>query len=884
MKRSLRLRSSVALAVILLSAGLEAPAAQGSDTAIMDKASSFRCLIACKTVEVKRATGPFEFVKPHWSSRGSAKLIKVKEPLSSKLPPKTWNTVTFDDGPWARVRCPLYTRSTRGISLICARGKFEVTDPAQAGELKLSLVYRGGIRVYVNGKEVARGHLQEGEIHLDTPAEVYSKEAYVAPNGKQLRWVGFGDPEKYKDQFALRDRKLSVAIPADALRKGANVIALEVHRAPVSEIFYTAKFKGSSRHYLWDQIGLERVNLTAPAKSSAKPNTKRPADFQVWRHPVAGSAFTADFGEPSGDMQPVTIAGARNGSFSGQVVAGSSKPIKGLKTTAGDLKGPGGGTIPAASVLARYGVPGGSESRNESSRGRAPVAKGTSHRFDGLLETPPAEVPVVESAGGAVVPIWITVRVPGDAKPGYYSGKLTISAEGVKPVEVPVSLSVADWELPESTAYASWMGLIQSPDSLAMNYNVKMWSEEHWKLIDRSFELLGKVGCKTLYIPVIRRTYFGNEHSRVRWIKQEDGSFKYDFTIVERYVDTAMKHLGKIPVVCFYCWDVGTGAAYYGKKQHSEVTGAAYTVLDPKTGTLEKATGPKWGEPASPKFWKPVLDGLRALLKKRGLEKSMMIGISGDRQPLKPAVADLKAAAPNAPWVSASHSTPSSVHGQPVGYMSGVWGLISAPDPTRMRCYGWRNPTKIVAFPRSGSGVNGSGLRLSLSPVQFRTALERCVTARGRGRKSLGLRGIGRCGADFWPLLKAKRGKKPILGRYEENADWHGGWLHNSIPYCLWPGKDGPVATVQYENLREGIQENEARVFIERALLDKAKREKLGAELARKCQAVLDERVRVNNRVGLGCYLTWAYYVGSGVTERAEKLFEAAAEVAAKLK
>jgi hypothetical protein len=40
--------------------------------------------------------------------------------------------------------------------------------------------------------------------------------------------------------------------------------------------------------------------------------------------------------------------------------------------------------------------------------------------------------------------------------------------------------------------------------------------------------------------------------------------------------------------------------------------------------------------------------------------------------------------------------------------------------------------------------------------------------------------------------------------------------------------------------MREGVQECEARIFIERAILDK----RIPAELARRCQEALDERTR----------------------------------------
>ena len=38
-------------------------------------------------------------------------------------------------------------------------GRFHVADPEQVKALTLAITYRGGVVVYVNGREVARGHL-----------------------------------------------------------------------------------------------------------------------------------------------------------------------------------------------------------------------------------------------------------------------------------------------------------------------------------------------------------------------------------------------------------------------------------------------------------------------------------------------------------------------------------------------------------------------------------------------------------------------------------------------------------------------------------------------------------------------------------------------------
>jgi hypothetical protein len=307
-------------------------------------------------------------------------------------------------------------------------------------------------------------------------------------------------------------------------------------------------------------------------------------------------------------------------------------------------------------------------------------------------------------------------------------------------------------------------------------------------------------------------------------------------------------------------------------------SGVPITVKDPKSGELEEAMGPKWGDPHASEFWKPVLEGMRKILAKHGLEKSMMVGITGDRHPRQDAVKDLRAAA-NVPWVKASHFGPQPIYGQPIGYATEVWGVGLAPDPHKKRQYGWKRSVRTALFPRYQATPMGKALMLNAPLGMYRLGLEACLAANSRG--------VGRCGLDFWAVLKDKRGRPSyILGRYPENSNWHGGWLHNSFPYIIWPGKDGPLATARFEVYREGLQEAEARIFIEKALADAGTKAKLGAALAKEVQQVLDERVRAIRRAATGqTYLHYRWYVGAGPAApgNTRKLYQAAAKVAEKL-
>ncbi|MFH1024954.1 MAG: glycoside hydrolase domain-containing protein [Planctomycetota bacterium] len=833
---------------------------------VLNERSFWDCFMVLKTEEVRKTSGELEPMRFGWD-----KLYK-EEMRRSEPPPADWTKPDFDDTSWFRARGPFDKFDNMGarekewwprnVALLSLRGKFEVKDPGQVGDLKLELAFRGGVVVYLNGKEVARAHLPQGEITPDTPAEDYPKEAYLCPDGTVLREAFDG---KFADRFAKRVRRISdVKVPTSLLKKGINVLAVEIHRAPTDEVLFTARCNESRvRFGFWSLLSVESLKLSAPGEGALVPGTARPKGLQVWNASPLHKVRADDYAPPGEKLRPILLVGARNGAFSGQVVIGSTDPIRGLKAAVTALRGDHGGELPASAIEIRYGKLDG---------------PGGPGYFDGLEECAPAEVPVSKENAGAVQPVWVTVNVPKDAKPGKYAGKLTLS--GPTAIEVPIEISIAEWALPAPKEFASFLDLVQSPETLAEHYKAPMWSEKHWKLVDRSFDLMGRVGSKVVYIPLIRRTHFGNPHTMVRWIRQKDGSWQHDFSIAEKYLDTAVRRLGQVPVVCLSVWNAEAGSEYFGGAEKGTIGskgGIPFTVLDPATGNLEEAVGPKWGEPEVREFWKPVVDGIREILKKRGLEKSLMVGWATDMRPNKATVEDLKAVAPDAEWVVQCHPYTTSIHGVPVGYLAHVWGIANTPYPSAGRAYGWKNPRIQAVFPRYGSSIVGPGMWTSSPLPVYRVVMEAAVTSPDKGD---GLRGVGRLGADFWPV-----GGKGQPNIYPCPGD-NGVSLTYSAYYLLSRGSEGALSSARFEMMREGIQEVEARIFIEKALTDPVEKVRLGADLARRSQEVLDERTvaLVCARAGIQDDSTpgWMWFAGSGWQKRSENLYAVAAEVAGK--
>jgi hypothetical protein len=850
------------------------------------------------------------------AARAAALARRIRPGFRTDPPPDDWTRPDFDDRSWLHVAAiDLFTGDSRmpaGAPLFYARGtdrfvceaglistrcKFRVHDPRKVKRLTLSIAHRGGFVACLNGVEVARGAMPRGRIEPTTPAEPYPLEAFFAPaeDGKKrpaLHWWHHKKKEYHK-YWRLRERSAGpIAISPAQLRKGLNVLAIELHRTE----YPAACAKGRSG-LCFATLGLGELFLRAETEpENVVTATRRPAGVRVWNAHPWEAVYTTSLGDPAEPLRPLELVAARNGTFSGQVVLGSTSPIRDLEAALGELTSADGrASIGARHVQVRYGAV------NPTYRGsgfsRSNGIGGA--RFDGLLAEPPAQVesfPIGKVEGArammrtalglpippkdaAVIPIWVTVRVPRDACPGTYRGTLAVRAKDVEPIFVPVELTVTNWTLPDVKGYRSLIFLYQSPESLAAWYKVAMWSEPHWKLIEKSLALMGGIGNIGLIVPFTAKSVHGNPETMVYWVRRPDGSFEYDWTNFDRYLKTAMKyhHPDRIRVAAINVWGNEVRPARKTGKMH----GAVVTTRDPKTGERKDLPVPKYGTKACEAFWRPVLLAVKERLATHGLEETLTLGVASDSTPPPAHVAMFRRILPDAPWFRESHYDRRAFRFDPddrrkvvpVRCNSIVWGG-GIPDPQKRRLYGWRyNPGHLVLnFNRPGA--ESLCLIGFAPPWNFRIWMESTLVC--------GRNGNGRVGGDYFKLginlHKRWKGRRvsseagggsrgTLFGSYPYSSVGQTG-LGNSTTDLFMPGPDGPITTARFENAREGNQEAEARIAVEKALLA----QRLPAPLAEECQRVLDDRT---NRIRM-----WRLRgaIGSGGwQDTTRRLFELAA-------
>ena len=762
-------KGAVIVAIVLFSSPLYAQQ-EGKGAVLLDTSSFWRCHYTLKLPVVRKGEeiAPLHIAfRKDWhkltsQSKGYGTWLERGTPF----PPQNWTDPDFDDTSWCRmpgVPAASIGRGTDRLSpymaLECRRGKFRVTAPARVKRMTLSLEFRGGVIVTLNGKEVCRGYL---------------------PDNKR---IGFDEPaEDYEARTPLTRSLTDIRVPVRFLRQGVNVLAVEAHHAPNVETDIEFKAGGYPPFRVKQaRGGLEKLRLQAPSTYSGAlvPNVTRPKGLQVWNSTPLAADFDLDYGDPNEELRPVSMVGTLNGLCSGKIVVGANRPIRRLDAAASDLIKVGGkGSIPATQVQVRYATPNGYEAV-ANCRYLAAV-----NRFDGLAAVPPEEVPLREKRQtklslrasdiplvfGAVAPVWVTVKIPRDAVPGDYRGALTIRAAGERDIDVPIRLRVCAWELPDPRKFQTFVEIVQSPESVAMKYGVPFWSDEHFKLIEASLKLLGEVGNKTAYIPLICETNLGNAETMVRWIARGNGSYKYDFSIMDRYLDLVGKHQGKPLVVCFYVWDpfLGPVGRYRWGEDRFKAGHTAYgsrgpevSLLDPGTGKVTKLQLPRYADPGSVKLWRPLLAAVRDRMKKRGWENVMTLGLVSDRGPRKETVAFFREVLPKIPWAGNSHVILDRYRadGLVLKYQSEVFDGNYVPDPSAARFYGWKPP---------GRGRWRNIDWVAHSPRALHDAYP-LTTFRFLGEMNLlsGYFGFARMGADFWPVSDQKPGGAGKRVRYE---------------------------------------------------------------------------------------------------------------------
>ncbi len=244
----------------------------------------------------------------------------------------------------------------------------------------------------------------------------------------------------------------------------------------------------------------------------------------------------------------------------------------------------------------------------------------------------------------------VSADIPQDATPGLYTGTLAAPANAPQEDGAPLpplnfSIEVLPNVLPVARERKIHLDLWQHPEAVARWCGVKLWSKEHFDALVPAMTRLRDLGQKVITCSIIEEPWshqtFDDWSSMVKWRRERDDSWAFDYAAFDAWVDFMMNTIGIDEQISCYSmlpWSM--------KIRYFDVATQSSRELKLNTKTFE----PTWGA-----F---LTDFKKHLIQKGWLEKTCIALDERQDAQLFAAVRALKKFAPELKIVSA-HNTPS---------------------------------------------------------------------------------------------------------------------------------------------------------------------------------------------------------------------------------
>lgn len=266
------------------------------------------------------------------------------------------------------------------------------------------------------------------------------------------------------------------------------------------------------------------------------------------------------------DIHPIDISaihlitGVRNEQQSFQISVASVNELTGLTVKVNDLMSENGNTFSAENIKVRYVryIPVQRarsqliwSPQSENVYGKEVSGFGSPDVIgDPLMDIHEVNVPAYRAQ-----PVWFTLEIPESATPDMYHGKLVIHTDQHQEVAINLAVKVLPHTLPAPKDYSFFLDLWFNPNAVAIVNDLPLWSEEHWKQIEPYLKDLASRGAKTITTTVVpypwevpwldntqrSQTYIGYP-TMVAWLKDKSGKWSFDYSVFDRFVETCFKH------------------------------------------------------------------------------------------------------------------------------------------------------------------------------------------------------------------------------------------------------------------------------------------------------------------------------------------------------
>lgn len=139
-------------------------------------------------------------------------------------------------------------------------------------------------------------------------------------------------------------------------------------------------------------------------------------------------------------------------------------------------------------------------------------------------------------------PVWCSIEIPRNIEAGTYQTQLELVDGCGRVVEaLKLNIHVADRTLPEPKDQKFHLDLWQQPYSVSRYYGLDRWSDAHVAALRPFLRALGRAGQKVVSTIMFYEPWGDQSYDKFSAMVQstlcKDGSWKYDYSIFDKYVN-----------------------------------------------------------------------------------------------------------------------------------------------------------------------------------------------------------------------------------------------------------------------------------------------------------------------------------------------------------
>ena len=341
--------------------------------------------------------------------------------------------------------------------------------------------------------------------------------------------------------FSINLRKLFLQFASKKYIMKRTIAFLSVNFL-LSCIAFSQSFKGQIDSALLPKISsshyISEYTLDAPVNAAAWSN--QPGGI----HAAFGSEnalyFRTEVPEIKNEAASWNATGWKGERLNTQIVVWSTDTLQQVRFKISDLKNEKGNLLSKENFqmqMERYVLSAYPYDSRDATCGDEPLNK--AYLLPDRLES----FDRFDLPGKTVRPVWVSCNIPSTAESGIYKGTIEVSSEN-KHVVLPLSIKVQNQTLPPPHDWKFRLDLWQNPWSVAEHFHVQPWSDEHKAILKKHLKLYADAGgtyitTYAVYSPWADVTY-SPDKEMIKWIRQKNGAWKFDYKIFDQYVELAM--------------------------------------------------------------------------------------------------------------------------------------------------------------------------------------------------------------------------------------------------------------------------------------------------------------------------------------------------------